>query len=57
MKLLSFTDKFYEAKNKVITFTFGRFQPPTIGHEKLFDKVKSVAVSYTHLTLPPTPYV
>ena len=43
MKLLSFTDKFYEAKTKTITFTFGRFQPPTIGHEKLFDKVKKVA--------------
>ena len=47
---------------KTIAFTFGRFNPPTIGHEKLIRKVKSVrandhkiylsrseAVSYTHL--------
>ena len=24
-------------------FTFGRFNPPTVGHQKLLDKVKSVA--------------
>ena len=28
-----------------IVFTFGRFNPPTIGHEKLIQKVKSVAGS------------
>lgn len=27
------------AKKKPIVFTFGRFQPPTTGHEKLFNKV------------------
>jgi hypothetical protein len=26
-----------------VTFTFGRFNPPTIGHEKLLDKVSSVS--------------
>lgn len=26
-----------------ITFTFGRFNPPTVGHEKLIDKVHTVA--------------
>ena len=26
-----------------VTFTFGRFNPPTIGHEKLIDKVHSVS--------------
>jgi hypothetical protein len=26
-----------------VTFTFGRFNPPTIGHEKLIEKVHSVA--------------
>ena len=31
-----------EAKGKSIAFTFGRFNPPTIGHEKLINKVKSV---------------
>ena len=33
-----------EARNdgNSIAFTFGRFNPPTIGHEKLINKVKSV---------------
>ena len=31
-----------EAKGKSIAFAFGRFNPPTIGHEKLINKVKSV---------------
>ena len=26
-----------------VTFTFGRFNPPTIGHEKLIKKVEDVA--------------
>jgi hypothetical protein len=32
----------HEAKGKSIAFAFGRFNPPTIGHEKLIDKVKSL---------------
>jgi len=28
---------------KKVVFTFGRFNPPTIGHEKLINKLKSVA--------------
>ena len=34
----------HEARNdgNSIAFTFGRFNPPTIGHEKLINKVKSV---------------
>jgi hypothetical protein len=28
---------------KEVTFTFGRFNPPTVGHEKLLDKVAKVA--------------
>lgn len=28
---------------KKITFTFGRFNPPTVGHLKLVDKVRTVA--------------
>ena len=32
----------HEAKGKSIAFAFGRFNPPTIGHEKLINKVKSV---------------
>lgn len=31
--------KIKEAKGRSIAFTFGRFNPPTIGHEKLIDKV------------------
>ena len=33
-----------EAKETVV-FTFGRFNPPTIGHEKLIKKVAQVAGS------------
>ena len=35
-------DSLKEAKGKSVAFTFGRFNPPTIGHEKLINKVKSV---------------
>ncbi len=34
---------FLEQNTKEITFTFGRFNPPTIGHQKLLDKVASMA--------------
>lgn len=40
----SFGQYLKEAKNgKSVTFTFGRFNPPTIGHEKLIEKVYSIA--------------
>ena len=32
----------YLPEAKSITFTFGRFNPPTTGHEKLIQKVKSI---------------
>jgi len=32
--------KLVEARGDDITFTFGRFNPPTIGHEKLIDATK-----------------
>ena len=32
----------HEARRKSLAFTFGRFNPPTIGHEKLINKVASV---------------
>jgi hypothetical protein len=39
MSIKSFSD--YVTENtKEITFVFGRFNPPTIGHEKLFDMLK-----------------
>src|SRR5210317_808137 len=34
-----------EATKKSIAFAFGRFNPPTIGHEKLINKVKSVGTT------------
>ena len=34
-----------EAKNDTVVFTFGRFNPPTIGHQKLVSKVVEVASS------------
>ena len=42
MTLKTFSD--YLAENvKEVTFVFGRFNPPTTGHEKLFDTVKKVS--------------
>ena len=38
-------------KNRVV-FTFGRFNPPTIGHEKLIKKVESVAKGGTFYIYP-----
>ena len=35
--------QFVEAKEKTAVFTFGRFNPPTIGHQKLLQKVQKVA--------------
>jgi len=32
-----------EARGDTAVFTFGRFNPPTIGHEKLLDKTAAVA--------------
>ena len=32
-----------EAKSDTAVFSFGRMNPPTIGHEKLLNKVKDVA--------------
>jgi hypothetical protein len=42
MEFKSFSTYLTEEKGE-ITFAFGRFNPPTVGHEKLFDKIKSVA--------------
>ncbi len=40
-----------EQKDNVV-FTFGRFNPPTTGHEKLIQKVKSVAGSQPYRIYP-----
>lgn len=42
MSIKGFASYITEA-TKEITFTFGRFNPPTTGHEKLLDKVAQVA--------------
>ena len=39
MSIQSFSEYLTE-QSKDITFVFGRFNPPTIGHEKLFDQLK-----------------
>ena len=39
-----FSDYVTEA-TKEVTFTFGRFNPPTTGHEKLLNAVAKVARS------------
>jgi len=43
MRLFELTQPLTEAKNDTVVFTFGRFNPPTIGHEKLVQKVLDVA--------------
>jgi len=40
--------QFYEAAIKGVAITFGRFQPPTIGHGKLLDQVAAEAGSSPH---------
>ena len=40
--MISFT-QLREGSLKTAVFTFGRFNPPTIGHEILVDKVATVA--------------
>ena len=34
---------------KTVVFTFGRMNPPTIGHEKLVNKVKANAKKHQHI--------
>lgn len=38
-----------EEKNKSVTFTFGRFNPPTTGHAKLVDKLRKIRTDDTLL--------
>jgi|TARA_B110000438_G_C15808038_1_gene648344 hypothetical protein len=45
MKLISYKEFFSEAVGDSVVFTFGRMNPPTVGHGKLIDKVLSVAKS------------
>ena len=42
MSIKSFNEYLTEASTEA-TFVFGRFNPPTEGHEKLFDKLKTVS--------------
>ena len=43
-----------EAKGDTVVFTFGRFQPPTAGHQLLINKVAQVArkVGGTPMVVP-----
>ena len=47
----SFRNYISEDKNNV-TFAFGRFNPPTIGHEKLLEAVKKIARGGTYRIYP-----
>jgi len=40
--------QFNEEKRNEIVFTFGRFNPPTVGHEKLIRKVASEAIGNSY---------
>ena len=46
MKFKEFVDVIVEANERHAAMAFGRLQPPTTGHAKLVDKVKSVAARY-----------
>ena len=48
MSFKSFGEYVTEA-TKEITFTFGRFNPPTVGHEKLLDACAKVARSSKYM--------
>lgn len=39
-------------KSKSVVFTFGRFSPPTTGHEKLINKVASIATGNNYRIYP-----
>mgnify|MGYP000232880435 CR=1 FL=1 len=43
LKFNELQQRLKEAKEKKIVFSFGRMNPPTIGHEKLVNKIKSEA--------------
>jgi FAD synthase len=43
MRLFEIAQPIAESEKGVVVFTFGRFNPPTIGHAKLIDKVEEVA--------------
>lgn len=47
-----FSEFIQEAAGKSIVFAFGRFNPPTNGHEKLMNKVASVAKSSPYRIYP-----
>ena len=47
MQIKSFSDYLVE-DTKEVTFVFGRFNPPTIGHEKLFDQTKKLSRGGTY---------
>lgn len=43
LKFNELQQRLKEAKEKKVVFSFGRMNPPTIGHEKLVNKIKSEA--------------
>jgi hypothetical protein len=45
---MKFRDFITEAKEKHAVFAFGRMNPPTIGHEKLVQKVKEQSQLFYH---------
>jgi len=42
----SFREYLSEQQDKAVAFTFGRFNPPSIGHGKLLDKLASINKNY-----------
>ena len=42
-RLYNSFEQFLEAKQKTVVFSFGRLNPPTIGHQKLLQKIVQTA--------------
>lgn len=45
MQIKTFSDFIKEESTKSVVFSFGRFNPPTTGHQKLIEKVASITPS------------
>lgn len=45
MRLFELSQSLTENKSDTVVFTFGRFNPPTIGHQKLVSKVSEIAAN------------
>ena len=43
-------NKWENIKKDLVVFAFGRFQPPTIGHQIIINKVRKISREYSYKT-------